>query len=160
MRFLIFDPRLYKYTAKMGFGPNTYRLTASEVVAEVQAGSLTVEDYASALLDRIEQRDSQVEAWAYLDREYVLKQARDLDKVPIDQRGPLHGVAIGVKDVIYTKGTIFVYIVVSKREDELTKLPCFRHAHTAQLTNLRGKHGSSRCWVYHDFAEGWGAHLW
>lgn len=101
----------------MVFGPNTYRLTASEVAAEIKAGSLTVEDYASALLDRIEQRDSQVEAWAYIDREYVLKQARDLDKVPIDQRGPLHGVAIGVKDVIYTKGTIFVCIVLSKCGD-------------------------------------------
>lgn len=101
----------------MGLGPNTYRFTASEAIAEIKAGTLTVEDYASALLDRIEERDAQVEAWAYLDREYVLTQARDLDKVPIDQRGPLHGVAVGVKDVIYTKGIIIVIIVVSKCGD-------------------------------------------
>lgn len=88
----------------MGSRPNAYTLTASEAVAEMKAGTLTVEDYASALLARIEERDSYVEAWAYLDREYVLKQARELDQVPIDERGPLHGVAVGVKDVIYTHG--------------------------------------------------------
>lgn len=101
----------------MGSGIDTYRLTASEAVAEIKAGALTVENYAAALLDRIEERDSQVEAWAYLDREYVLKQARDLDQVPIDQRGPLHGMAVGVKDVIYTKGMIFDHIVNAKCRD-------------------------------------------
>lgn len=101
----------------MGLVPETHKLTASEAVAEIKAGTLTVENYASALLDRIQERDSQVEAWAYLDREYVLKQARDLDKVPNEQRGPLHGVAVGVKDVIYTKGMIFDCIVVSKYGD-------------------------------------------
>lgn len=101
----------------MGSGPNTYRLTATEAVAEIKAGTLTVENYASALLDRIEERDSQVEAWAYLDREYVLNQARELDKVPIDQRGPLHGVAVGVKDVIYTKGMMADLVVDSSCRD-------------------------------------------
>jgi amidase len=33
----------------------------------------------------------------------VIKQAQALDAVPQSERGPLHGVAIAVKDVIYTK---------------------------------------------------------
>lgn len=42
---------------------------------------------------------------AYLDPELVLSSAQELDRIPSNERGPLHGVAIGVKDVIYTKGT-------------------------------------------------------
>lgn len=41
---------------------------------------------------------------AYLDEDLVLKSARELDQVLPEKRGPLHGVAIGVKDIIYTKG--------------------------------------------------------
>lgn len=81
-----------------------YRLTATEVIARIRTGGLTGEAYAESLLQRINDRDDTVGAWAYLDRDFVLEQARALDNVPSSERGPLHGVAIGVKDVIYTKG--------------------------------------------------------
>jgi Asp-tRNA(Asn)/Glu-tRNA(Gln) amidotransferase A subunit family amidase len=48
-------------------------------------------------------RDATVHAWAYLDSELVLQRARELDQIPLEKRGPLHGVAVGVKDVILTK---------------------------------------------------------
>lgn len=80
-----------------------YRLTASEAAAQIRTGALSVEAYAQSLLARIQQRDGAVKAWAYLDPEYVLHQARELDKVPLAQRGPLHGVSVAVKDIIYTK---------------------------------------------------------
>ncbi|KAL4984209.1 amidase signature domain-containing protein [Aspergillus falconensis] len=80
-----------------------FRLTASEALRLIKDNKLTVEDYARSLLSRIEWRDPTVQAWAYLNPERVLEQARQLDKLPIDQRGPLHGLPIGVKDVIYTK---------------------------------------------------------
>lgn len=80
-----------------------YRLTASETLEKVRAGELTVERYAQSLLDRIKDRDDAVQAWAYLEPEQVLSQARDLDRIPPESRGPLHGVAIGVKDIFYTK---------------------------------------------------------
>lgn len=83
-----------------------YRLTARQALALMQKGNLTVEDYAKSLLARIKARDDVVKAWAYLDPELVLTQARKLDLIPAEQRGPLHGVAIGVKDVILTKGTL------------------------------------------------------
>lgn len=89
---------------KQGRMKDLHTLTASEALQRIHAGTLTVEDYAIALLDRIKVRDDAVKAWAFLDREHVLKQARALDKVPRDERGPLHGLPIGVKDVIYTKG--------------------------------------------------------
>ncbi|EXJ96513.1 amidase [Capronia coronata CBS 617.96] len=80
-----------------------YRQTASEVLARINSGDLTVEQYAQSLLARIKARDAVVKAWAYLDPARVIEEAKRLDQVPIDERGPLHGVAIAVKDVIYTK---------------------------------------------------------
>ncbi|KAL4783799.1 amidase signature domain-containing protein [Aspergillus varians] len=82
-----------------------YRLTAWEAVKRMRSSDLTVEDYALSLLSRIEARNATVKAWAFLTPDDVLEQARRLDIVQPDQRGPLHGLAIGVKDVIYTKGT-------------------------------------------------------
>ncbi|KAH8896848.1 amidase [Thozetella sp. PMI_491] len=81
-----------------------YKLTGSEALALFRSGSLMVEDYAKSLLRRIAQRDAQVKAWEHIDPAYVLDEARNLDKIPPESRGPLHGVSIGVKDIIYTKG--------------------------------------------------------
>lgn len=83
---------------------DAHLLTAAEALGYIRAGQLSVEQYARALLDRIAERDSQVKAWAYLDPDYVLEQARALDALPLEQRGPLHGMPIAVKDVIYTIG--------------------------------------------------------
>ncbi|KAL4894074.1 amidase signature domain-containing protein [Aspergillus ambiguus] len=80
-----------------------HRLTASQVLEQIRSNKLTVEQYARSLLARIDARDDHTRAWAYLNHDLVLEQARHLDQIPPDQRGPLHGVAVGVKDVIYTK---------------------------------------------------------
>lgn len=84
-------------------GDTLYQLTATEILVKIKIGEVTVEDYARSLLDRIKSRDEAVQAWAYLDPDYVIRQAKALDAVPYAERGPLHGVAIAVKDVIYTK---------------------------------------------------------
>lgn len=83
---------------------DAYLLTGAEAVALIQDGHMTVTEYAQSLLRRIDQRDQDVRAWIYLNKEYVLEQARILDATPINKRGPLHGMAVAVKDVIYTKG--------------------------------------------------------
>ncbi|KAF4964773.1 hypothetical protein FSARC_7372 [Fusarium sarcochroum] len=80
-----------------------WRLTATQALEKLRSQELTVEQYASSLLDRINQRDDDVKAWAYLDPKAVLDQARVLDGVPLDQRGPLHGLPVAVKDIILTK---------------------------------------------------------
>lgn len=85
-----------------------YILTATQALSLMQKGKLSVEDYARSLLARIEERDDAVRAWAYLDPDFVLEQARKLDQVPPEKRGPLHGIAIGVKDVILTKGSSLI----------------------------------------------------
>lgn len=87
-----------------------YQLTATEALAKFKDGTLTIEGYARSLLARIEKRDAAVQAWAYLDPEYVIRQAKQLDAVPLEERGPLHGVAVAVKDIIYTKGSQFIAV--------------------------------------------------
>lgn len=93
-----------------------YRLTATEALHKIKAGDLTVEAYAQSLLSRVHDRDEAVQAWAYLDQDYVIKQAKALDALPPSERGPLHGIAIAVKDVIYTKGvTISIFLSLLKQ---------------------------------------------
>ena len=81
-----------------------YHLTATQALKLMKVGSLSVENYAKSLLERINARDEVVKAWAFLDPKFVLEQARKLDQIPAEKRGLLHGIAIGVKDVILTKG--------------------------------------------------------
>ncbi|CAK7217409.1 hypothetical protein SEUCBS140593_003197, partial [Sporothrix eucalyptigena] len=83
--------------------PDFYKLTASEALSRFNNGSLTVRDYAASLLTRIAARDADVHAWSFLDPELVLAEAARLDAIPESNRGPLHGVAVAVKDVFLTK---------------------------------------------------------
>jgi Asp-tRNA(Asn)/Glu-tRNA(Gln) amidotransferase A subunit family amidase len=53
-----------------------------------------------ACLDRIEEREPTVRAWAHLDPEAALAQARDADAS--EPRSPLHGRPVGVKDIVDT----------------------------------------------------------
>ena len=76
-------------------------LTAAEAAIALRDGSLSVEAYARACLDRIEAQDRTLQAWAFVDRDQAIASARALDGRAT--RGPLHGVPIGVKDVILTE---------------------------------------------------------
>ena len=58
------------------------------------------EALVTACLERIAKREPEVHAWAYIDDKQALEQARRLDaEAP---RSPLHGVPVGIKDVIDT----------------------------------------------------------
>ncbi len=76
--------------------PNT--LTASEMARQIDAGRLTAEAVVRAHLERIDRRDADVLAWSHLARDAALERARQLDRGP--RQGLLHGVPIGVKDII------------------------------------------------------------
>lgn len=82
-----------------------FRLTATQARSRIRDGSLTVVQYTQSLLSRIEERDPVVKGWASINPKLVLEEASRLDQIPSENRGPLHGIAVGVKDVIYTKGT-------------------------------------------------------
>jgi len=75
-------------------------LSASEIAVRVAARAITVEEVVGDCLARIAAREPQVHAFAHVDPELALRQARELDRGPI--RGALHGVPVGIKDVIDT----------------------------------------------------------
>ncbi|MBC8270150.1 MAG: amidase [Rhodospirillaceae bacterium] len=80
-------------------------LTATQAAQKIRDGEITSEKLVQACLDRIEQIDGEIQAWAHLKPEYALEQARTLDARrqaggPI---GPLHGVPVGIKDIINTR---------------------------------------------------------
>jgi Asp-tRNA(Asn)/Glu-tRNA(Gln) amidotransferase A subunit family amidase len=79
------------------------RLTASELPRAIATGETTCEAVVRDCLARIETREHEVHAWAALDPELALRQARTLDRAgaPKPDR-PLHGLPIGVKDIIDT----------------------------------------------------------
>lgn len=79
-------------------------LSATEVRARLGAGEFTVTDYAKALLARVDEVDVQVQAWAHLDRDFLLRQADDADDVHAggETEGPLFGLPVGIKDNIDT----------------------------------------------------------
>ena len=61
---------------------------------------LSATDLMRASLDRVLERDPDVHAFAHLDPDAAMAQARLLDAGPI--RGPLHGLPLGVKDLFDT----------------------------------------------------------
>ncbi len=65
-------------------------------------GELSAEALVISSVDRIEQLDPELNAVVHLDRSTVTAQARVLDRVAPDQRGPLHGIPVAIKDVTET----------------------------------------------------------
>jgi len=77
-----------------------YRLSAVEAASRIAAGTLTSVALVESCLERIAAREREVGAWAYLDADKALAEARARDQSKA--RGPLHGIPIGVKDIMDT----------------------------------------------------------
>jgi Asp-tRNA(Asn)/Glu-tRNA(Gln) amidotransferase A subunit family amidase len=75
-------------------------LSATAAAGAIRAGQLSSVALVQACLERIAERDPVVRAWRHLDADAALAQARARDAEPA--RGPLHGVPVGVKDLIDT----------------------------------------------------------
>ncbi len=79
-------------------------LGLSEAATEIREGRATSTELVTACLDRIAEVESDVQAFAFLDRDHALNQARALDEHRAHGRptGPLHGVPVAIKDVFDT----------------------------------------------------------
>jgi amidase len=75
------------------------RLTASEAVARLTTGKLTAEALTQACLEQA-RAGADIKAWAWLDPEAALVQARAVDRA--GRKGRLAGVPVGIKDIIDT----------------------------------------------------------
>jgi Asp-tRNA(Asn)/Glu-tRNA(Gln) amidotransferase A subunit family amidase len=80
-------------------------LTALQLRDEMARGGCKAVEAAEACLARIAEREPEVEAWAHLDPAYALRQAEAADAYRASGRpiGPLHGVPVGIKDIVDTR---------------------------------------------------------
>ena len=83
-----------------------YQLDLLEAARRIRSGRLRAADYMRSLLARIDRLEPQIEAWQWFDRARALATAEAADRADSPWRAahPLHGVAIGVKDIIATAG--------------------------------------------------------
>ena len=81
-----------------------YKLTATEALDAMGAGRLSSVQLVQSCLDRIVETDEAIQAWAHVDADAALAQAGEADR----RRkagyalGKLHGVPVGLKDIIDT----------------------------------------------------------
>jgi Asp-tRNA(Asn)/Glu-tRNA(Gln) amidotransferase A subunit family amidase len=80
-------------------------LSATDAARAIRDGAISAEELTEACLARVREVDDKVQAWAFLDPEHALNQARarDQERREGQPTGPLHGVPVAVKDIIDTE---------------------------------------------------------
>jgi Asp-tRNA(Asn)/Glu-tRNA(Gln) amidotransferase A subunit family amidase len=79
-------------------------LSAADAARSIRDGTISSEQLVEACLARVSEAEGQVQAWQFIDPEYALNQARarDEERRKGEPVGPLHGVPVGIKDIIDT----------------------------------------------------------
>ena len=83
-----------------------FGLPVAEAADRIRRGELSSADLLEALLRRIDSLELSLEAWVTIDREGALDMAKQRDRELAEGKppGPLHGIPVGIKDIIYTAG--------------------------------------------------------
>ena len=81
-----------------------HQLSAADAARLIADGAISSEQLVAACLARVRDADPQIEAWAYLDPDHALAQARSRDEARKrgEPEGALHGVPVGIKDIFDT----------------------------------------------------------
>ncbi len=86
--------------------PALIELSACDAARLLEEGAIGAQEYVRACIDRIEAEEPRVMAWAHFDAQHALEQAREADDRHREGRpsGPLHGIPVGIKDIIDVRG--------------------------------------------------------
>jgi Asp-tRNA(Asn)/Glu-tRNA(Gln) amidotransferase A subunit family amidase len=81
-----------------------WQLAAADAARMIREGALSSEELVASCLEACRELEPKVQAWAFLDEEHALAQARASDELRRSGQpvGPLCGVPVGVKDIIDT----------------------------------------------------------
>ena len=76
----------------------------ADAAAAIRDGRISSVELTEDCLSRVREVDEDIRAWAFLDPEHALRQARAADEYRMAGRplGPLHGVPVGIKDIFDT----------------------------------------------------------
>jgi Asp-tRNA(Asn)/Glu-tRNA(Gln) amidotransferase A subunit family amidase len=79
-------------------------LTAAQALGQLRSGTLTSTALVQSCLDRIQEREPELQAWQFIDPPHTLAQAKERDdaKAAGQPLGRLHGLPVGIKDIIDT----------------------------------------------------------
>ena len=79
-------------------------LSAADAARALHGGAISAEQLMQSCLDRVREVDGEVQAWAHLDADHALARSRARDETRRQGAavGPLHGVPVGIKDIIDT----------------------------------------------------------
>ena len=77
-----------------------HQLSACDAAAQLAQRTLRAEELVRACIKHIDAREPEVQAWAYLQRDAAIAHAKQLDAGA--HHGLLHGLPIGVKDLLAT----------------------------------------------------------
>lgn len=85
--------------------PDLADLSALAARQRIAEGALGAAELTAACLRRIATHEASIQAWASLDEGYAMSQAERLDAYRQTGRplGPLHGLPVGIKDIIDTR---------------------------------------------------------
>ncbi|MFK7763142.1 MAG: amidase [Roseobacter sp.] len=83
---------------------DAFALSATEAMTAMASGRLSSVALVQSCLDRIAATDSAIKAWAFLDADAALAQAAECDRIRSAGMalGRLHGIPVGLKDIIDT----------------------------------------------------------
>jgi Asp-tRNA(Asn)/Glu-tRNA(Gln) amidotransferase A subunit family amidase len=83
---------------------NLHALSASDGARLIREGAISSAQLVEACLARVREVEPEVQAWVFLDPDHALEQAQAADRWRAEGHptGPLHGVPVGVKDIIDT----------------------------------------------------------
>lgn len=81
-----------------------FERSSKELQALLHNKEITITDLTKEAYERVAKLDESVEAFLALNEEKALAQAAEMDQTPFEERGPLFGMPIGVKDNIVTEG--------------------------------------------------------
>lgn len=79
-------------------------LGVADAATAIREGRVTAVELIEDCLERVREVDEQVQAWAFIDPAYALRQAQAADDHRMAGRplGPLHGVPLAIKDIFDT----------------------------------------------------------
>src|SRR5690349_13587562 len=81
--------------------------TLEATAAAIRDGAVSCVATVERCLAAIDARESEVQAWVSVDRDGALQRARELDAELVrgNLLGPLHGIPIGIKDIVAVANT-------------------------------------------------------
>lgn len=84
------------------------RLRVADVARRIESGTLSSVALVEACLARIAALEPRVRAWVHVDADGALAaaKARDAEARQGHVRGPLHGIPVGIKDIIHVAGIV------------------------------------------------------